>query len=496
METTWLDRTIGWLSPERGLRRMQARVITQTLGYEGARTGRRTDNWRATSTSADTELSGAIQTLNNRARDLVRNNPYAARALDIKVSNTIGTGIVAEVPNRRLAAMWDAFVENADADGDCDLGGVQALHERTRSESGESLMMFVPTEMGPGMSVAMKLRVLEPDHLDSSRDGINAETGNPVRHGIERSKLGAIEAFWLLPVHPGEGHVTSLSGTRPWTSVRVPAADVIHTFRRLRAGQTRGVTEFAPVMLRMRALDDYDDAEVMRKKIEACLAAFVTTPQGEDGARLGPVTTDETGRIETLFPGMIEYLRAGEDVRFSEPKTSGGYADFERFGLRAISAGYGVPYELMTGDLSQVNYSSYRAGLVDFRRRIETDQWQLHVGQVCRRIWSRFRAEIDGTQKNVAKVVPDWTPPRFELIDPLKETQAELETVLAGFEPWDEIVRRRGWTAADVLDSIEKWQKELDKRGIVIKSDHRTSVSQPKEAPDAEAEENEDAQAA
>jgi hypothetical protein len=30
-----------------------------------------------------------------------------------------------------------------------------------------------------------------------------------------------------------------------------------------------------------------------------------------------------------------------------------------------------VPYELLTGDLSQVNYSSIRAGLVEFRRQID-----------------------------------------------------------------------------------------------------------------------------
>ena len=48
-----------------------------------------------------------------------------------------------------------------------------------------------------------------------------------------------------------------------------------------------------------------------------------------------------------------------------------------RLQLHAIAAGVGLTYELLTGDLSQVNYSSIRAGLIEFRRRMEALQWQL-----------------------------------------------------------------------------------------------------------------------
>jgi capsid protein len=42
-----------------------------------------------------------------------------------------------------------------------------------------------------------------------------------------------------------------------------------------------------------------------------------------------------------------------------------------------LAAGVGLTYELLTGDLSQVNYSSIRAGLIEFRRRMEALQWQV-----------------------------------------------------------------------------------------------------------------------
>lgn len=471
-EANWLDRAIGWVSPERGLQRQRARQLSALLsGYEGARRDRRTDGWVTTGGSADTEiLSGGVW-LRNNARDLVRNNPYATRGLEVRVANTIGTGIVAEVKNKRLRPMWEDWIEELDATGDLDLYGIQSLAERTRAESGEALIRFVPRPASAGLTVPLQVQVLEPDYIDASK---NASFGtNIIRAGIERDASGVVKAYWLLPAHPGETGTTAAAlAALGRHSERVPARDVIHLFRQLRAGQTRGVTDFAPVMLRLRGLDDYDDAEVMRKKIEACLAAFVTTPQGADGLSVGPTSTDAKSRVEQLFPGMVEYLGIGESVTFSDPKSSGGYADFQRFGLRAIAAGIGIPYELMTGDLSTVNYSSYRAGLVDFRRRIEQDQWLLHVPRVCNRIWARFRAEVAAMRGNLgARAGVEWTPPRFELIDPLKETQAELEACLAGFDTWPEIVRRRGWTAEEQLTAIQEWQKDLAKRGIVLKSD-------------------------
>jgi len=461
----------------RGARRVQARKLIQSLAYDGAKSGRRTEGWITTAASADAETQAAVLALRERARDLVRNNPYAARAIDVKVANTIGAGIVAEVGSKKLAKRWDVFVDTCDADGCNDLYGVQALIERCRVESGECLVRRVPSSMVTG-GVAMQVRVLEPDYLDATRDGKAPDSDNLVRQGIEYDRAGRVVAYWLYPEHPGDAWSIVNLRARGFTSRRIDAADVIHVYRKLRPGQTRGVTDFAPVMMRMRDLDDYDDAEVMRKKIEACLATFVTTPAGIDTTSLGALSTDEKGRVESLFPGMIKYLAPGEGVTMSDPKASGGYAEFQRFGLRAIASGVGVPYELMTGDLSQVNYSSYRAGLVDFRRRLEQDQWHLYVPRVCDRIAGWFQEEVSNVTPGMGERTDfEWTPPRFELIDPLKETQAEIEACQAGFDTWEEIVRRRGWTAEEQLDEIEEWQKELTTRGIVVKSDYRNEIA-------------------
>ena len=87
---------------------------------------------------------------------------------------------------------------------------------------------------------------------------------------------------------------------------------------------------------------------------------------------------------------MIEYLEPGKDVKFATPSANGDYADYMRMQLHAVAAGVGLTYELLTGDLSQVNYSSIRAGLIEFRRRMEALQWQLIVPGLCQPVWSRF----------------------------------------------------------------------------------------------------------
>ena len=256
----------------------------------------------------------------------------------------------------------------------------------------------------------------------------------------------------------------------------VPATNVLHLFDRLRPGQVRGVPWFAPVILKLRDLDEYDDAELVRKKIEACFAAFVTGADDEE--TLGSAATDAEGRrVESFEPGMIEYLAPGKDVKFATPSTSGGYAEYMRVQLHAIAAGVGLTYELLTGDLSQVNYSSIRAGLLEFRRRMEALQWQLLVPGLCRPVWQRFvaTAQAIGALPS-GQLEAEWTAPRFEAVDPLKDVQADILAVRAGLMTLKEAIARQGYDPGHVLAEIGATNAELDALGIVLDTDPRKAT--------------------
>jgi len=496
----WLDRTIGAVAPGAALRRARQRQALGHLSraYEGARVGRRSDGWITAGTSANAEIGPALSRLRERSRDLVRNNPYATKAVQALVSNLVGTGIMprARASRQKLVrdadSLWQRFAETADADGQTDLYGLQALVARTMAESGEVLIRLRDRRPEDGLPVPLQLQLLEPDHLDPSKTA-ELPDGGFVLQGVEFDPLGQRRAYWLFPVHPGEA--ASFARQR-LLSQRVPADRVLHLFERLRPGQIRGVPWFAPSIVKLRDLDEYDDAELVRKKIEACFAAFVTGD--EDGATLGASSTDAEGRrIERFEPGMIEYLPSGKDVRFATPGASGGYAEYMRVQLHAIAAGVGLTYELLTGDLSQVNYSSIRAGLIEFRRRIEALQWQLLVPGLCQPVWRRFVAVGQATGVLPPGVIgAEWTAPRFEAVDPLKDIQADILAVRAGLMTLKEAIARQGYDPASVLPEIATTNTELDQLGITLDTDPRkatrTGAAKPVDEPDDKQETSDD----
>ncbi|WP_319825853.1 phage portal protein [Thalassovita sp.] len=478
----WFDRTLGVIAPGVGLRRARQRQALEVLAraYEGAKTGRRTEGWITPGTGANSEIGPALARLRARSRDLVRNNPYAAKAVQALVSNMVGTGLMprARAGETELARqadrLWARFASECDADGLTDFAGLQALIVRSLVESGEVLVRLRPRRVEDGLAVPLQLQVLEPDHLDTGRTE-ELPGGGYILQGVEFDPLGRRVAYWLYPRHPGEAG--GLSGLGHPVARRVPADQVLHLFERLRPGQVRGVPWFAPVMLKLRDLDDYDEAELVRKKIEACFAAFVTG--AEDEETLGRAQLDAAGRrVESFEPGMIEYLEPGKDVKFASPAASGGYAEYMRMQLHAVAAGVGLTYELLTGDLSQVNYSSIRAGLIEFRRRMEALQWQLLVPGLCQPVWRRFvlAAQAAGALPDGAEIAAEWTAPRFEAVDPLKDIQADVQAVRAGVMTLKEAIARQGYEPAQVLREIAETNAELDALGLILDSDPRRST--------------------
>ena len=149
---TWLDRAIGSVAPRTALRRIQARDSLDALarGYDGAAKGRRTDGWRSASTSADSEIGTAGALLRDRMRDLVRNNPHAAKAVSVLVNNIIGSGIIARAASgndkldAQATALWEAWSARCDADGQLDFLGIQTLACRQMVEAGEVLIRRRP----------------------------------------------------------------------------------------------------------------------------------------------------------------------------------------------------------------------------------------------------------------------------------------------------------------------------------------------------------------
>jgi lambda family phage portal protein len=479
-----LDRAIEFAAPVWGAKRAAARMmLDQARGYAAAKAGRRTDGWIAGGTSANAEIGAQAGLLRARARQLVRDNGYAAHAIRQLSAKTVGAGIVprlavdaAEIERKQAArATWDAFSDNCDPAGRTDFYGLQALVARTMFESGECLIRFLPRPASWKMRVPLQLDLLEPDYLDSAKTRA-LENGGWIVQGVEYDQYGRRVAYWLFDEHPGDTGFSSLRGS--FVARRVPAGDVLHVFNPLRPRQARGVSAFAASAMRLRDLEDYADAELMRKKIAACFAAFVKSDKGAARSPLGGAgATEKDGdrTIERLSPGAINYLQQGEDVTFATPGEAGGYVEYMRQELRAIAAGVGVTYEQLTGDLSQTNYSSMRGGKIDFWDVLDQLQHHVFVPQLCRPAWNRvFALEAAlGRRDPSVEYRAIWTPPRRRWVDPAKEVAAARDEVRSGFVSLRAKIAETGEDPDEVISEIAADNKRLDAAGIVLDSDPR-----------------------
>ncbi|MBO6759283.1 MAG: phage portal protein, partial [Roseibium sp.] len=150
---TLLDRMIGAISPGAALKRAQARAALESLGaarmhYEAATKSRRTAGWRIVSTDATGASRGQLARLRDVSRDVIRNNPYAARGQSVISGAVIGGGIIPSVTADRetrknevdglLAAHFDTVA--IDADGCNNLYGLQALAIKAIVSDGEVLV--------------------------------------------------------------------------------------------------------------------------------------------------------------------------------------------------------------------------------------------------------------------------------------------------------------------------------------------------------------------
>ena len=491
----WIERALAGIAPGWALQRMRARLAFEGLraSYDGARRSRRTANWHAGSAGPKAEVEAGLKMLRDRSRDLVRNNAWAATALDTLIGYQVGAGITprSAVPNRdnlgraevsainaQVDAAFSEWAARCDIAGKMDFYGLQSQAARARAEAGEVLIMLVrltPAEQRRrGLNVPLALQVIEPDLLDESyNEERQRPEDNVIANGVEYNPMGAPVAYWLFDRHPGEAATFGRGTTQ---RKRVPASDMIHLFKAQRPGQVRGVPIVSPVITRLRALDELEDAALQQAKIQACLAAFITS---DAAPGRGPLegTDGQTGdALKTFSPGMIERLLPGEDVSFTSPSGVGGFNELAKHQLHAIAAAYGLTYDLLTGDLSGANYSSLRAGRLAFKRQLEQDQWHLLIPGMCepiRRAWvaSALGANVLPPAKH--SYPAEWAPPIFEFVDPLKDALATKAMIRMGLKTWRQAVSEQGYDPDTQAQHIADDNALHDDLGLILDADPR-----------------------
>lgn len=452
------------------LARMQ--LQTELLrAYEGAKKSRRTEHWFTTKRGPNADIKGALSTLIERSQDLVDSDPWSSKAVSVIVNNVVGEGIEG-APNKATKAYtndWNEWANSTYCDfyGKSNFFGLQALGLRTTAVRGSVL---VRKRIDPDIwlkegLIPLQLQLLEPDWLDTTRDGRLDEFGNEIIGGKTYDKWGRWLGAWLWDQHPGEDSLSQLR----LTSSFVPRSELLHVYELRRPGQYTGVPWGVAALLLSRDIADTCSAAVLKQKLAACFAAFVTDTdleKDEDGDDL----------TETIEPGLLQRLAPGQNVTFSDPPKVDDTIEFLKFNLLGVAAAWGITYESLTGDLSGVNFSSGRMGWLEFNRGVGKWRWDMLIPQMLDPIglWYRETAQVVGRGRIPRGMA--WTAPRREMINPKEEIGYLLDAVKSGFMSLSEVQRSFGYVPKELLDELAKDLEYARGLGLALSVDGQMDV--------------------
>lgn len=467
--------------------------------YAGAQGGRLM--FKATSTSADTELHGSLRALRDRSRALCRDVVYAKRAKQVVVNNVIGSGVgmQAQVMNnrKRLLTEINEAIESAWRDWSradtCHAGGVLHFCDLERAGmsevfvAGEAFIRLHRRTFGDSR-IPLALELIEAERIADEYDVPQPiANGNMVRLGVEVDGYGRPVAYWIKNYHPQE--LRTKIAPKAQTIERVPAEDIIHLKLTDRWPQTRGEPMLHAAITRLNQLGEFEEAAVIAARIGASKVGFFENPDGDlnalaDGEENGtPSMTVEAGEFTQLPPG---YKFSSWDPNYPNDT----FDPFTRAALRGIAAGVGVSYEALSRDYSQSNYSSSRLALLDdrdtwramqswwiraFRERLHREWMQAAVlaGQI-------IGIDVSAYAMNRSRFEAVKFKPRgWSWVDPTKEVAAYKEAELAGYITKTDVIAATGG-GMDIEDVIATRRRELDmldEAGLV------TDTTTPEPAP-------------
>lgn len=484
-----VDNVISFFSPRAGFKRKMFRkaisISNEFSSFKGASRNRLRSAWLPGSGSADENLLPELSDLRERSRDLNRNDAHASGITGTMTTNVVGSGIrpqsridrdalgisesQANEFQKTAEKIWKRWTGYADAGERMDFYELQQLVDRQILENGEAII--VPYMLkDPNRPYSLALQVIESDRMDTPQDRRGDKS---VRSGVRIGMNGEPVSYFIQKTHPGDFRY---SKREEKTFLEILAKNeygrrnIFHLYHVMRAGQTRGIPFFAPVLTYFKDLAEYAEAELVAARIAACFSLFITSETSMDVAVNSAFERNAAGQlVESLEPGMIKHLMPGESITSFNPQRPG--ASFEPFVnriLQAISAALGLPYELVAKDFSKTNYSSARAALLEARRYFKVKQEWI-ARKLCQPVWEMLleeaylRGELPADtfyENRRYWTNASWIAPGWEWVDPLKEAQAAEVGLKNGIVTHSDLYAAQG---KDWEESFEQRKRELDK---------------------------------
>jgi len=442
-------------------------------------------DWLTTATTIDHDIRSGMVFVRSRARDLSQNSEFAKAYLRAVRKNVVGSDGFAlqvkaqnyengkAVPDRVAnSKLEEAFynwgmAETATVTGKISFRKAQELLIETVARDGEA---FVRLVRGRNVNrFGFSLQLIEPDWIDEKHNE-ELGNGNIVLMGVEIDR-------WRKPVayHVStRNDMLELYGTiipsGPY--VRVPASDMIHLFDPERADQTRGISWMAPAMVGLHNLKGYIEAAVINARVGASKMGFFRDPTGGDGPYEGDTTDASGNKITTIEPGIFEDIGSKEFHPYDPKYPDQQFDPFVKAILRGVSAGLGVSFSSLSNDLTEVNFSSIRAGLIEERETWKSLQAWFVEGFLNRVYseWLEMALLTEAVTLPYAKYTkfnaPKWTGRRWAWVDPLKDVEASKAAVAAGFKSATQIINEAGGDIEELYQELAEEKALAEEYGL------------------------------
>lgn len=377
------------------------------------------DDDRSLSIASDIRAAG--QTVGQRVASLYVNDSVVRSAVNLIVSQIIGTGVRLNTPDQVLDGRFNA--DRFDPSRQHSITALQRSVIRSWVIAGEVLAIHRVVDG------RYAVQLLDPEQLDRAKNEDRGPAGVIVA-GVEKDGAGVIRGYWILPQSPGDPFAINTQ------SIRFDAEDVIHIFEAEFPGQVRGISPLVAALPVLNNASIAIEARLKQLQVSAMLTAILTSPDGTT-----PFDGDPNPSLE---PGAIVRARPGEEVEVVNGPQSPDFNAFIKVLYRQIAAAIGVTYEDLIGDLEGVNYSSFRGGALTARRKAEAIRKVLLMEGFLEPVFFRWQAIEMLSGRSRSEIAAGWIEPSWPEIDREKEANADIALLNAGLKSRKEIIEARG----------------------------------------------------
>lgn len=487
-----IERSKGKLEIEKQLQSLVGDRLVRKLkrSYDGAATTpQREQRWLVSGLSPDEGLDEDLETMQARCASLYRNSTVAHAAVETRVANEVGIGIYPQSKMKvelfgsmDLARQANKTVEQniarwsragVDEKRSVSLPNFQRAVVRSLGTFGEAFV-FLGQSRGDSLSVSLQLispeRVKTPPGMEGDPSvvlGVKFEGNLPVGYYVNRTHPGDnrnYEDYEYVPRYNKKG-----------------VLQMVHCYDQELPEQSRGAPWMHSCMDRIKDLDDYFEAELLNKQVEACFGLIV---QKRSDLYDGPESYAESVAAETLSsgqrvedwsPGSVEYLNEGEEVKTIDPNRPGAtFVPFVDKSLRTIAAALNLPYECLAKDFFRTTFSSGRLAMLDGRTSFQMRQ-QLVIDRLLVPLYEHLFSELVlvGSLPITPAVYElnkdmyldhSWRGQGWTHIDPEKETRADRIALKNGTTTLAGIAQSHGDDWEEIKDQSEREQmREIEK---------------------------------